>query len=179
MRKVKAKGSKAKAKPLPIEVNEREFTAVLKKTKHLHHKIAFVLSWHSGMRISEVVNLKPEDFDFGTGQIRINMGKNSKDRIVPIPKIFGKEHLKYIPIKCKQRALQKAFITACELSGLKKKKPKVHFHSLRHGFATQCVRTGVNLPALQGLLGHEDLATTTLYINLCPTERLNEYYEKF
>ena len=107
------------------------------------------------------------------------MGKNSKDRIVPIPKNFKPNHLKYIPLKCKQRALQKAFIKACEKSGLKEKKPKVHFHSLRHGFATQCIRKGMSLPYVQGLLGHEDLQTTSLYINLVPTERLNAYYDQF
>ena len=172
-------GRKVKAKPLPIEVEEKEFNGVLRETKHMHHKIAFLLGWGAGMRISEIVNLKPTDISFDTKQIRINEGKFSKDRIVPIPKNLQPHHLKYIPIKCKQRALQKAFINACEKSGLKAKKPKIHFHSLRHGFATQCIRKGMSLPTVQGLLGHEDLTTTTIYINLTPTERLNEYYDKF
>ena len=76
----KKKGSKAKAKPLPIEVNKSEYIKVINNTKHMHHKIAFMLAFESGLRISEVVNLKKADFDFGNKQIRINMGKNSKDR---------------------------------------------------------------------------------------------------
>ncbi len=175
----KTKGKKVKAKPLPIEIDEKEFTEILGATNHMHHKVAFTLGWGAGMRISEIVNLKPTDVDFTTKQIRINEGKFSKDRIVPIPKNLKEHHLKYLPLKCKQRALQKALVSACEKTGLKKKKPKVHFHSLRHGFATQCIRKGMSLPTLQGLLGHEDLTTTTIYINLCPTERLNEYYDKF
>ncbi len=137
------KGSKAKAKPLPIEINEKEFTAIMKATMKMHHKIAFLLAWMSGLRISEVCNVQQGDFNFDEGTLRINMGKNSKDRIVPIPKCFEKRHLKYIPIKCKQRALQKALIWYADKSGVLKNKPTAHFHSLRHGFATHCLRKGI------------------------------------
>ncbi len=181
MRRVIQKGRKAKPKPLPIEVDEQEFTDILEVTKQMHHKIAFLLGWGSGLRVSEVINLKQGDFNFKTNpkQIRINMGKNSKDRIVPIPKNFKEHHIEYIPIKCGVRALQKAFVMYAKKSGVYNNKPKVHFHSLRHGFATQCIRKGMSLPSLQGLLGHEDLQTTSIYINLVPKERLNEYYDKF
>lgn len=178
-RQKQTKTGKRKAKPLPIEVDEKEFTDILENTKQMHHKLAFLLGWGSGLRISEVVNLKPEDFNFENKQLRINMGKNSKDRIVPIPKNFQEKHLKHIPIKCGVRALQKAFINSAEKAGVKTRKPKVHFHSLRHGFATQCIRKGMSLPSVQGLLGHEDLQTTSIYVNLAPQERLNEYYDKF
>lgn len=175
----KTKGSKAKAKPLPIEVNKEEYVQVLKVTKLMHHKVAFMLAFESGLRISEIVNLKRNDFDFGNKQIRINMGKNSKDRIVNIPLSWLPHHIKYIPLACKQRALQKAFIASAIQTGLKKKKPKVHFHSLRHGFATECIRSGIDLPTISGLLGHEDVSTTTIYINLCPAERIKQYNDKF
>jgi len=89
------------------------------------------------------------------------------------------QHINYIPLKCQQRALQKAFIKSAEITGLKVKKPKIHFHSLRHGFATECVRSGIDLSTLQGLLGHQDLATTSIYINLCPAERIAQYRNKF
>ena len=124
-------------------------------------------------------NLSKEDFDFVDGTIRINMGKNSKDRIVPIPKGFTKYELKWIPIGVKPRALQKEFIKACEESGVQAKKPKVHFHSLRHGFATECIRSDRRLSTIQGLMGHEDLSTTAIYINLMPKERIKEYQERF
>ena len=87
--------------------------------------------------------------------------------------------MRYIPIGVKQRSLQKEFIKACEEAGLKMKKPKVHFHSLRHGFATECIRSGVDIPSLSGLLGHSDISTTSIYINLVPKERIDKYKEKF
>ncbi len=138
-----------------------------------------MIAWGSGLRISEVVNLQKTDFNFTDMSIRVNMGKNSKDRIVPIPKGFTKHELNWIPIGVKQRALQKEFIAACEKCGLKDEKPTVHFHSLRHGFATECMRSGMRLSYIQGLMGHADLSTTAIYINLVPKERIEDYREKF
>lgn len=183
MRRIKQKGSKVKAKPLPIEVTKEEFRRIQKINQYTPKKrkyfIANLLAWGSGLRISEVVCLKKSDFDFKESFLRVNMGKNSKDRIVPIPKGFTENELNYIPIGVKQRAIQKEFIKACEDCGLKSEKPKVHFHSLRHGFATECVRSGMKLEYIQGLMGHEDLQTTSIYINLAPKERIEQYKEKF
>ena len=173
------KGKKVTAKPLPIEVNQDEYVEILNNTKFMHHKVAFMLAFESGLRISEVVNLKKEDFDFGNKQMRINMAKFSKDRVVSLPLSWKEHHMDYIPLQCKQRALQKAFISSAIKTGLKKKKPKVHFHSLRHGFATECIRSGIDLPTVSGLLGHEDISTTSIYINLAPEERIKQHQEKF
>jgi len=74
---------------------------------------------------------------------------------------------------------KKAFKRACLKSGLKEKKPDVTFHSLRHGFATHCIRNGINLRSIQKMLGHSDLSTTGIYLDLCPEEILKEYQEKF
>lgn len=179
MRIKRKKGSKAVAKPLPIEINQKEICAIIHETQKMHHKIAFVLAWGSGLRISEVVNLKPEDFDWDEMSLRINMGKNSKDRVVSIPKGFKKEHMKYIPIPCKQRSLQKAFIMYANKAGVMDKKPKAHFHSLRHGHATHSLRCGMSLIDIQGNLGHEDVSTTSVYTHLAPQERLVNYQNNF
>ncbi len=64
MRPKRKKGSKAVAQPLPLEVDQKEIVEIVKATQKMHHKIAFILGWESGLRISEVVNLKPEDFNF-------------------------------------------------------------------------------------------------------------------
>jgi len=173
------KGKKVTLKPLPIEINQKEICAIIHETQKMHHRVAFALSWASGLRITELVNLQQEDFDFYERSIRVNMGKNSKDRIIPMPKFFTEAHLKYIPIKCKQRSLQKAFKYYAEKAGVLKNKPKAHFHSLRHGFATHCVRCGINLVEIQGHLGHADVSTTSIYTNLAPKERLDNYQEKF
>ncbi len=179
MRRQKVKGKKAKAKPLPIEVTIDEYIEVLYASKYLHHRIAFMISFESGLRISEVVNLKKEDIDVNNKQIRINMGKNSKDRIVNLPLSWRSHLINYIPIKCKQRALQKAFIDAAEKTGLKARKPKIHYHSLRHGYATEALRSDVDLYTISKLLGHEDISTTTIYAHLCPEDAIKQLRSKF
>ena len=178
-RRVKKKGSKVKAKPLPLEIDRSEYLGLLHNTPHLRHKVAFMFGWESGLRISEIVGLKKEDINETTGEVRINMGKNSKDRIVTLPQSWQKHHINYIPLPCKQRALQKALIAAAEKSGLKAKKPTVHFHSLRHGFATHCIRSRVDINHVQKLMGHEDVQTTSIYINLAPREAIEDYKKKF
>ncbi len=179
MRPKRKKGSKAVAKPLPIEINQKELCAIIHETKQMHHKLAFVLAWGSGLRISEVVNLQKKDFNFQEKSIRINMGKNSKDRIVPIAKGFEPCHLKYIPIPCQQRSLQKAFIKYATEAGVMDRKPTAHFHSLRHGHATHSLRCGMSLIDIQGNLGHSDPSTTGIYTHLAPQERLANYQNKF
>lgn len=176
---MKTKGKKVKEKPLPIEVTLHEYVAIQKVTKYLRHKVAFMLAFESGLRISEVVNLKKSDFDILNKQVRVNMGKNSKDRIVSLPMSWQPHHINYIPLPCQQRALQKAFIASCEITGLKTKKPKIHFHSLRHGFATESLRSGVDLYTISKLLGHEDISTTTIYAHLCPEDAIREVRNKF
>lgn len=179
MKRQKKKGSKVKEKRLPIEVTQNEYIEILNASKFMHHKVAFMLAFESGLRISEVVNLKPEDISESLKQIRVNMGKNSKDRIVNLPLSWRSHLIKYIPLKCQQRALQKAFIITCENTGLKDKKPKIHFHSLRHGFATESLRSGVDLYTISKLLGHLDISTTTIYAHLCPEDAIRELRSKF
>ncbi len=166
-------------KKLPVDVTEDEWSNLLDFMPSRRHRVACLLAWGSGLRVSEVIKLQPNDINFEKKQIRINQGKGGKDRIVPLPRGWQKKFIEFIPFQFKDRALQKAFRSACERSGLKETKPSVHFHSLRHGFATQCLRKGISLKAIQNMLGHSDLSTTGIYLQLAPEEVLNEYQEKF
>ncbi len=166
-------------KKLPVEVTEKEFTNLLDYARQ-DHKYAMALAWCSGMRISEAVQTTPKDFDWENNTIRINQGKGKRDRIVPIPKGFKIQTVeKLMPFKFHARSLQKVFKRCCEQSGLKEKKPTVHFHSLRHGFATHCLRREVSLRSIQQMLGHSDLTTTAIYLQLVPEEAVAEYIQKF
>ncbi len=167
-----------KAKPLPLEIDRQEYIDLLYACKHLRHRVAIMLGWEPGLRISEIVALKKSDIDVDKRQIRVNCGKNSKDRIVPLPVSWQKHHINYIPLPCKQRAIQKATIAAAEISGLKDKKPKVHFHSTRHGFATECIRKKININHVQKLMGHEDVQTTSIYMKRETRDALDDYYKK-
>lgn len=97
-----------KNKKLAVEVDEKEFTKLLQVTESMHHKVAFLLAWGSGLRVSEVANLKREDIDIEKRTMRINDGKGGKDRIVRLPADWQSHHINHIPLKCGVRAIQKA-----------------------------------------------------------------------
>ena len=166
-------------KRLPVDVTEDEFNELLKYTKQMKHRIAFLLAWGSGLRVSEVLNLKKNDIDLEKREIRVNQGKGRKDRIVPVPRGFKERHMQYIPFDFQARSIQKSFILYATKAGIKLKKPTVRFHSLRHGFASQCVKKGIKLKSIQMMLGHTNISQTSVYLHLCPEDVMNEYQDKF
>ncbi|MBA7597935.1 Tyrosine recombinase XerC [subsurface metagenome] len=161
---------------LPVSLKEEEFGLLLKNTLKTHHKIAFLLGFGAGLRVSEVVNLKESDIDLKSKKILIRQGKGSKDRITPLPKGFKSKFLKRIPIKCGVRSLQRAFKRAIERAGIER--PGLKFHSLRHSFATHGLESGIPLNAIQLLLGHSNISTTSVYLKCNPKTAL-ESYEKY
>ena len=177
---VRKKGSKARKKRMVIDITEAEFEKILDHTPSTRHKVGYVMAFCSGLRVSEVIKLEPRDFDFERGILKVRMGKGSKDRLVPIPKGMKQEWVeKYIPFKFQDRSLQKAFKRACLNAGILEIKPDASFHSLRHGFATTCLKKGINLRSIQRMLGHSDLSTTGMYLDLHVDDIIDEYKEKF
>jgi len=160
---------------LPKSMNDNEFALLIKNTLKEHHKISFLLGFASGLRVSEVVDLRPEDIDFKGKKILILQGKGSKDRVVPLPKGFKSKFLKQIPIKCGVRSLQRAFKSACERANLKE---NLCFHSLRHSFSIHLLENGMPINQLQLLLGHSNIRTTSIYLKANPKTAL-ESYEKY
>jgi integrase len=174
LQEVMEEPKKKRSSKLPVEVNEEEFTRILEVTRKMHHKVGFMLAWESGLRISEVKHLQKEDINLERREIRINEGKGCKDRIVGLPADWQEHHMDHLPLKCSTRALQKAFEMYSGLAGVREYKPTVHFHSLRHGFATHLVRNDAKISNVQMLLGHSDLATTSIYIRMSPQEAIKE-----
>ena len=135
------------------------------------------LLYSSGLRISEVINLKFEDLDSESMLIHIRDGKGAKDRMVPLapnvlqllriyyknynPLIFlfnGAENKQYSATSIRrvlQRAVQKAFI-----------KKTVTRHTLRHSYATHLLERGTDLRYIQVLLGHSSVKTTEIYTHV-------------
>jgi integrase len=171
---------KARKKTLPQSMSDEEFSKLItylnKRKANIRSKIAFLLAYESGMRISEVVDLKKEDIDTIAKTIFIREGKYSKDRVVPLPKHWKNGMLAYIPIGKSPRALQRIFKRAVKSAGLKE---TYHFHSLRHSFATHCLERGMPINQLQILLGHSSVATTNVYIQANPKDALASYEQYF
>jgi len=166
-------------KKLPVSINIEEFTKLIKHTKKPHHKIAFLLAFGAGLRISEVINLEPRDINFKEKNILVRQGKGKRDRIVPLPKGLKESHLKHIPLKCGVRALQMAFKHTSEQAKLLDRKPTLHFHSLRHGFGSRLAGQGVPIHHIRTLMGHSNISTTNIYLESNPRDALKSYEELF
>jgi integrase len=171
-------------KKLPVAISEDEFIELIKHTKKENHKVAFLLGFGSGLRVSEILNLQPRNINLKEKKILVEQGKGSKDRNVPVPKGFKESHLKLFPMKFKNiksgsRSLEKAFKSTCERAGLLKIKPTLHFHSLRHGFASNAVNNGIPIHHVRTLMGHSNISTTNVYLEMNPKEALKSYEELF
>jgi integrase/recombinase XerD len=177
----KVSGYKRKVKKLPVAISEEEFTKLIQHTNKKHHKLAFLLGFGSGLRLSEILKLETRNVRLIEKNILVEQGKGSKDRTVPIPKGFKEEYLKFMPLKnkCGERALELAFKRTCKRAGLLTIKPTIHFHSLRHGFATNSVSKGIPIHHIRTLMGHSNISTTNVYLEMNPKDALRSYEEFF
>lgn len=167
---------KPKARKLPKCVRPDEFKDLIKviPKKDVISRVAFLLAYGSGMRISEVLRCKKEHFR--DTSIFIPESKYGVERVVPIPKGWKQKFFDYLPIPIKVRALQRRFDKYKKLAKLN---PSYTFHSLRHGFATRCLEEGVPPNQVQLLIGHSNLSTTSIYVKANPVDALKSYEELF
>jgi integrase/recombinase XerD len=165
-----------KTRKLPKSVRPEEWeklVEVIKKDKVA--LVGFLLAYGSGMRVSEVVKCKKEDFQ-SDGSILITDSKYGVDRKVPIPKGWREEFFKILPIKKTIRTLERKFKVYSKKAYLN---PLYTFHSLRHGFATRLLESGTPISQVQLALGHSDISTTGIYIKASPQDLLKSYQENF
>jgi integrase len=74
---------------LPVALTEEEFSKLLEHTKKKHHKLAWLLGFGAGLRISEMTALEPRHINLNEKKILVEQGKGKKDRIVPLQKVLG------------------------------------------------------------------------------------------
>jgi site-specific recombinase XerD len=167
---------KKKSRKLPKCVRTEEFKELIKvvPSKDIDSRLSFLLAYGAGFRVSEVTRCKPEHFR--ESSIFIPESKYGVERIVPIPKGWKKEFIKHLPIKKSKRTLQRNF---SKYAAKAKLNPNYSFHSLRHGFATRLMESGVPMNQVQILMGHSNLATTSVYTKANPMDALKSYEELF
>ena len=178
---------KQQRRKFPVCVSFEEFVKIMKVTKNKRYKLAFFLGWMCGLRISEVVKLPaPTEEDLNYKRLRIENAKGGKDRVVSLPKGFKIEYLSLMPLrnhfkndKCAIRSIQIAFKRAAKRAGITKDKPTVHFHSLRHGFATHSLNRGIPIHDVRTLMGHANISTTNIYLEANPTKAIENYNKLF
>ena len=163
---------------LPEILSSDEIEAILENAPSVKYRAAFMLCYGSGLRTEEVTHLEPHHVDGKRGVLLVRRGKGDKDRVVVLPErlllTLRQCWRKYHPVKhiiegkhpgkpIAATSIQRAFRTACIRAGIQK---KVTPRSLRHAFATHLVEGGTRLQAVQALLGHQSLNTTTIYVRL-------------
>lgn len=171
-------------KQLPQVINDEAFTKLLNKTKKPTHRLAFKLAYLCGMRVSEIANLKQEHLDRQRKLIFIKSGKGKKDRYVPLPIKFIKqtETDKLIPLVPNKYKTIKSAIRSFEIAFKEKirkalDRNDLHFHNLRHSFATNLLNKGIPISDVQFWLGHRDLSTTAVYLRVSPDSALKRFEE--
>jgi len=158
---------------LPKIINQEEFERLFKAEDDKKIKLAMLLGFEAGMRISEIVGFKDRvpaltQDRVESASIRIIFGKGGKDRIVPRPKRLNENALKMLPLKLNRRTLQRK-VTALGKKILKK---DISFHTLRHGFITHLIEHGRPLHEIQMLAGHSRLDTTGIYLHANPIKAI-------
>lgn len=163
-----------KDKALPEVLSKDEVKRLIDSTDNLKSRLIVSMLYSSGLRVSELVNLKVDDlnFDENTGWVR--RGKGSKDRLFALSPALctemkeylnGREH-KYAFSKDKPlttRNIQKIIKGTKQRASINK---KVTPHTLRHSFATHLLENGTDIRIIQQLLGHSSLSTTQLYTHI-------------
>lgn len=181
------------AKKLPKIINREEYEKLIKATQNKisnagkkrkviikQFMLAMILGFEAGMRISEIVGLKDKIQKLQKKQIennciRIIGGKGNKDRVVPKPKRINQNAIAMLPLTINRRPLQK-YITQLGRDVLNK---EITFHTLRHGFVTECINRGMPLHEVQMFAGHSRLDTTGIYLHANPVSALKRYDEVF
>ena len=181
-------------KYLPISMSEDEVDRLLASPDlsieiELRDKAMMEMLYATGMRISELLNLKIVDMDTQRCVVKV-IGKGLKERLIP----FGESALEalnsYLPLrknstskevflsnrgtKLTRVAFWKRIKIYLSRSNLKE---SISPHALRHAFATHLLNRGADLRSVQLLLGHSDLSTTQIYTHIAK-QRLGEVLKK-
>jgi len=168
-----------------VYIDFNEFKKMYSATKDKKLKLAMLLGFGSGLRISEVVGYKREDgseiprltkemINFQEHKINLNDAKGGKWRTTIIPKSMTEKMLDLLPIKMPRRTLQHNF------QQLSKKVlgKKMSFHTLRHGFGNyQANVLKTPIPIVQQLMGHSRLDTTGIYTKANPEHAIKTAWE--
>lgn len=186
-------------KTLPKALSEEEINILLNIDLNdkfdYRNKAMIELLYATGLRISELINLKINNINFDQDYIK-TLGKGSKERIVPIGD-YAKYYLKlyicnyrndflknkesdyiFISNQGKKMTRQTFFLLLKKLSKEKGIITDFSPHTLRHSFATHLLKYGADLRSIQELLGHSSISTTQIYTHL-ENEKIKSDYNNF
>lgn len=168
------------ARSLPTVLTKEEVKKLIERTQNKTHKLILMFLYSTGLRISELINLKIKDLELNERIGWVRGGKGAKDRLFILSQRLIQELKDFLKNrkedeylfkgrkgKLTERAVQKAIKKIVQNSGIPK---KISAHTLRHSFATHLLEAGEDLRKIQELLGHANLSTTQIYTHVAKEE---------
>ena len=169
--------SRPRQQKLPKLLSVEQVNDLLKAASNIKHRTLLMTVYGGGLRVSEVVRLKPHHIESDRMMIRVEQGKGRKDRYTILPQslldqlkaywkacrphswlVFGRDKDKPMPIATAQGIYNNA-----------KNKARIKrgngIHTLRHCFATHLLEQGVDIYTIKQMLGHTALVTTSKYLH--------------
>jgi len=157
--------------------SREQIETLLATAQNPKHRALIMCAYGAGLRVGEVVRLRPEHIESSRHLIRVEQAKGGKDRYTVLPDrllgelrsyyrsfhpgewmFFGRDRAKPMPIG----SAQKIFYLVRNQAGI----PKGSLHTLRHSFATHMLESGVDIFELKRMLGHASVKTTAGYIHI-------------
>lgn len=162
-------------KKIPAVLTKQEILKLINSAETHKSKLILQLLYSSGLRVSEVVNLKPADLDLNENIGWVREGKGKKDRMFIFSQKLSNKLKKFIdkhknwgylfsstkPLTT--RNIQKIVQKIAQKAGIEK---EVHPHTIRHSFATHLLDAGVDIRVIQECLGHSNISTTMIYTHI-------------
>lgn len=184
---------------LPVVLSVEEMETLLHSpdstAQGIRDNAIMELLYASGLRVSELINLKLGDLNLDMGFIRV-YGKGDKERIVPTTEYVADKLNNYIKNQrltllkhentdilfltnrgkgFTRQGLWKTIKKYVLISGINK---NITPHTFRHSFATHLIENGADLRAVQEMLGHSDISTTQVYTQISAS-KIREMYKQF
>ena len=178
-----------------LEIEELIRSIDIKENFGQRNRTIIEVLYGTGMRVSELINLKLSNIFFKENLIKV-IGKGNKERFVPLGRIASNEIREYLKIRDNSiidskfsdivflnrygRGLTRSMIFKIISDSYKKigLDKKISPHTLRHSFATHLLKNGADLRTIQIILGHESITTTEIYTHL-DTYHLEEVLKKY
>ena len=166
-------------KKLPPVLTKDEIRQLISVTNNKKSNFIIRLLYSTGLRVSELVNLKKGDVELNEKMGWVRSGKGKKDRLFILPESLTEELRHYLNFGNSQylfsgkkgpittRNIQKIISSSSRRANIKK---KVSPHTLRHSFATHLLESGTDIRKIQELLGHSNLQTTQIYTHVSSEE---------
>jgi integrase/recombinase XerD len=175
---------------VPTEEEIKKYYSTVWQSKNMQHVVMIKTLLYTGIRVTELINVKINDIDIDACQIKVNQGKGKKDRVVPFPKSFKKTLAMHIESALKKddtylfesswkkqysdRGIRKILEHYTKEAGIER---SISPHKLRHFLFTWMKKQNIDDALIQPYSGHDSRSSLEIYSKLSINDAQKEYDE--